>query len=505
MLMLQVRYTLQEGKDPAAFVHALEQADIPARTRAETGCCQYEFFYSASSPNEVLLLEAWADEIAQQAHKGTAQCAELQKVKAQYVADVSFRQYTAEGIRRTGPLLRGRGPGIAEEVRMNCVIDKMTSPRSLLMIQRAKELQKRDSSYISLAGGEPDFDTPAAVTEAAIASLRRGNTHYVVGPGIPELRQEIQQKLLRENGIQTEADRILVTPGGKMAIYLAVQAVLNHGDKVLLPEPAWVSYESIVISAGAEAVKVPLSPADHYRLTEALLEQHYTPEVRLIIINYPNNPTGRILHQDEAEALSAFMQRHPDVLLLSDEVYDAIVYDGVRSISMASRPEVADRVITINGFSKFAAMTGWRMGYLTARRDIYAAIYKLYQQSVSCMSGFLQEGAVQAFRIPDEVEAMRQSYQRRRDAFVGRLNAIPGVHCQMPEGAFYAWVSFDVDMTSDEMCDYILDHAKVVGVSGAAYGMTQGCFLRFSFASDDAALSAAADRIEAAMRAYQQR
>lgn len=271
---------------------------------------------------------------------------------------------------------------------MNCVIDKMTSPRSLLMIQRAKELQKSDSSYISLAGGEPDFDTPAAVTEAAIASLRRGNTHYVVGPGIPELRQEIQQKLLRENGIQTEADRILVTPGGKMAIYLAVQAVLNHGDKVLLPEPAWVSYESIVISAGAEAVKVPLSPADHYRLTEALLEQHYTPEVRLIIINYPNNPTGRILHQDEAEALSAFMQRHPDVLLLSDEVYDAIVYDGVRSISMASRPEVADRVITINGFSKFAAMTGWRMGYLTARRDIYAAIYKLYQQSVSCMSGF---------------------------------------------------------------------------------------------------------------------
>ena len=309
---------------------------------------------------------------------------------------------------------------------MNCVIDKMTSPRSLLMIQRAKELQKNDSSYISLAGGEPDFDTPAAVTEAAIASLRRGNTHYVVGPGIPELRQEIQQKLLRENGIQTEADRILVTPGGKMAIYLAVQAVLNHGDKVLLPEPAWVSYESIVISAGAEAVKVPLSPADHYRLTEALLEQHYTPEVRLIIINYPNNPTGRILHQDEAEALSAFMQRHPDVLLLSDEVYDAIVYDGVRSISMASCPEVADRVITINGFSKFAAMTGWRMGYLTARRDIYAAIYKLYQQSVSCTSGFLQEGAVQAFRIPDEVEAMRQSYQRRRDAFVGRLNAIPG-------------------------------------------------------------------------------
>ena len=388
---------------------------------------------------------------------------------------------------------------------MNCVIDKMTSPRSLLMIQRAKELQKSDSSYISLAGGEPDFDTPAAVTEAAIASLRRGNTHYVVGPGIPELRQEIQQKLLRENGIQTEADRILVTPGGKMAIYLAVQAVLNHGDKVLLPEPAWVSYESIVISAGAEAVKIPLSPADHYRLTEALLEQQYTPEVRLIIINYPNNPTGRILHQDEAEALSAFMQRHPDVLLLSDEVYDAIVYDGVRSISMASCPEVADRVITINGFSKFAAMTGWRMGYLTARRDIYAAIYKLYQQSVSCMSGFLQEGAVQAFRIPDEVEAMRQSYQRRRDAFVGRLNAIPGVHCQMPEGAFYAWVSFDVDMTSDEMCDYILDHAKVVGVSGAAYGMTQGCFLRFSFASDDAALSVAADRIEAAMRAYQQR
>ena len=387
---------------------------------------------------------------------------------------------------------------------MNKVIGKMTSSRSLQMIQRAKELQKNDSSYISLAGGEPDFDTPAAVTEAAIESLRRGNTHYVVGPGILPLRQEIQQKLLRDNGIQTDVDRILVTPGGKMAIYLAVQAVLNHGDKVLLPEPSWVSYESIVISAGAEAVKLPLSPAEDYRLTEEALEKHWTPDVRLLIINYPNNPTGRILHPEEADALTAFMLRHPDVLLLSDEVYDTIVFDGKRSISMGARAEVAERVITVNGFSKFAAMTGWRMGYLTARKDIYAAVYKLYQQSVSCMSGFLQEGAVQAFRIPEEIESMRRSYQRRRDGFVARLNEIPGVHCTLPEGAFYAWVNFDVDMTPDELCEYLLTHAKVVGVSGAAYGMTEGCFLRFSFASDDADLAAAADRIEAVMREYLQ-
>lgn len=385
---------------------------------------------------------------------------------------------------------------------MNRIIEKISSPRSLVMIQRGRELQKNDRSYISLAGGEPDFDTPSPVIEAAVASLHQGNTHYVVGPGIPELRQAIQQKLLEDNNIHTDADRILVTPGGKMAIFLAVHALLNPGDKVLLPEPSWVSYEPIVVSAGGSVIKVPLSHSNRYFLTEDILEENYTPDVRLLIINYPNNPTGRILHQEEANALSAFLLRHPDVFLLSDEVYDAIVYDGNQSISMASCPEVADRVITVNSFSKFAAMTGWRMGYLTARKDVYDAAYKLYQQSVSCMSGFLQAGAVQAFFISDIVEEMRQSYQHRRDLFVSRLNSMPGVHCESPEGAFYAWVSFDTGMTSDEMCEFILNHAKVVGVSGTAYGMTQGCFMRFSFASDEKTLLTAAERIELAIREH---
>lgn len=383
---------------------------------------------------------------------------------------------------------------------MNERITSMRPSGSVVLIGKAKEMQKKDPTVIGLAGGEPDFDTPSRITEAAIQSLRDGYTHYVVGPGIPELRAAICKKLREENGVICDENCILVTPGGKNAIYLAVQALLNEGDEVIVLDPAWVSYEPIVQAAGGVTVKVKLDYRSDYRITAEALEAAYSDKTRLIIINYPNNPTGRILHEDEAAVLEQFMLNHPQLYLLSDEVYEKVIFDGNKVISMGSYPSIADRVITMNGFSKCVAMTGWRMGYLAAPKPVFDVAYKLYQHSLSCMSGFLQKGAVEAFKCNDEIEEMRKVYEERRDLFISVLNSIPGVRCVPPEGAFYAWVYFDVKgMTSMEMCEYLMQNARVVGMPGDAYGEESTCCMRFSFATATEDLEKASARIKAAI------
>ncbi|MBR4393907.1 MAG: pyridoxal phosphate-dependent aminotransferase [Oscillospiraceae bacterium] len=383
---------------------------------------------------------------------------------------------------------------------MNHRLDLMKPSASLVLMTKAREMRKKDPTVIGLAGGEPDFATPDRISMAAIRSLTEGNTHYVVGPGIPELRNAIANKLRTENGILCDENCILVTPGGKNAIYLAIHAVLNEGDEAVILNPAWVSYEPIVLAAGGVPVFVDLDYKTDYRITAEVLENAVSEKTRLLVINYPNNPTGRILHEDEADILETFLLKHPEIYLLSDEVYERIVYDGKHSVSMASRPAVADRVITMNGFSKSVAMTGWRMGYLVSNKEVFQAAYKLYQHSLSCMSGFMQVGAVEAFKCQREIEDMRQIYEQRRDMFAGILNSIPGVSCPKPEGAFYAWVYFDVKgMDSSQMCEYLLENARVVGMPGTAYGETHIPCMRFSFANATAELEDAANRIKEAI------
>ena len=383
---------------------------------------------------------------------------------------------------------------------MNERITSMRPSGSMVLMTRAKEMQKKDPTVIGLAGGEPDFDTPARISEAAIQSLRDGYTHYVVGPGLPELRTAICKKLREENGVICDENCILVTPGGKNAIYLAVQALLNEGDEVIVLDPAWVSYEPIVQAAGGVTVKVKLDYRTDYRITAEALEAAYSDKTRLIIINYPNNPTGRILHEDEATVLEQFMLNHPQLYLLSDEVYEKVIFDGNKVISMGSYASIADRVITMNGFSKCVAMTGWRMGYLAAPKPVFDVAYKLYQHSLSCMSGFLQKGAVEAFNCDKEIKEMRKVYEQRRDLFISVLNSTPGVRCVPPEGAFYAWVYFDVKgMTSMEMCEYLMENAGVVGMPGDAYGEENTCCMRFSFATATEDLEKASARIKAAI------
>ena len=384
-------------------------------------------------------------------------------------------------------------------MQCNKLIEGLQPSRSIVFMGKAKQLQAKDKSVISLAGGEPDFDTPKAICEELNRQIAAGYTHYTVGPGLPELRAKIAQKLNTENGCNYSPDGVIVTPGGKFAIYVAVRSMINPGDEVMYLEPGWVSYPSIIEASGGVVVPVRLRWDADFAITRAALEEKYSPKVKMLIINYPNNPTGRNLSREEAEEIRSFMLAHPDVLLLSDEIYERIVFAGCENISMASYPDICDRVITINGFSKSVAMTGWRAGYLAADVKLQKVMYNLFQHTMTCVSGFIQKACVTALDCNAEIEEMRLRYEQRRDMFITALNAIDGVSCRMPQGAFYAWVRFDVPgMDSEAICAYILEKAKVVGVPGVAYG-TDECCVRFSFAASDEDLAEAARRIRIAM------
>lgn len=385
-------------------------------------------------------------------------------------------------------------------ITYNNEISQLQPSRSIAFMAQAKQMKATDPSIISLAGGEPDFDTPVKIREEVKRQLDAGYTHYTVGPGLPELRAAIAKKLREENGCNYTPEGVIVTPGGKFAIYMAVRSMVNPGDEVMYLEPGWVSYPSIIEASAAVPVPVRLTWDQDFRVTREILENHCSYKTKMLIINYPNNPTGRCLSMPEALEIKAFMEDHPDVLLLTDEIYERILYTGKENVSMASFPEVADRVLTVNGFSKSVAMTGWRVGYVAAEVKLAKIMYNLFQHTMTCVSGFIQKAAVTALDCGEEVEQMRQEYERRRDMFIGALNAIDGVSCMMPEGAFYAWVKFEIPgYDSEQICDYILKHARVVGVPGIAYGTDEPC-VRFSFAASWEELETAAKRIAEAMK-----
>ncbi|MCD8324129.1 MAG: pyridoxal phosphate-dependent aminotransferase [Clostridiales bacterium] len=357
--------------------------------------------------------------------------------------------------------------------------------KSVTLLARTKELQKTDKEIINLTGGEPDFPTPAPICDEVTRQLAAGNTHYTDSRGNEDLRIRIAVKLNEENDAPYTKDQILVTPGAKLAVYLAIRALINPGDEAIWLTPGWVSYPSIVEVSGGVPVAVHLKYEEDYRITAEALEAAASERTKLLILNYPNNPTGRILTDSDIEAVSAFLRNHPDVCVLSDEIYEKIIYDGRQTVSMASFPEFFDRVIVVNGFSKCSAMTGWRVGYLACNPQLYPVILKLFQHAMSCTSGFLQKGALVALDCKEDTERMRQAYERRRDLLVNGMRTIPGVDFVCPQGAFYAWARFDTDLTSGELCDDLLERAKIAGVPGEAYGEEDAVCVRFSFAAAD--------------------
>ena len=372
------------------------------------------------------------------------------------------------------------------------------SSPTIAMNDKAKQLAAEGHAVIGLAGGEPDFDTPAHIVEAGMKALRDGKTRYAApSKGITPLLEAIADKTERDNGVRLNPmSDVIVTPGGKLAFFLALKAMLDEGDEVLIPAPYWVSYPSIVTMVGGAPVTVPTDSSDNYRLRLEQLRELVTPKTKAIVVNSPNNPSGHMLSSAEIEAV-ATLAVEADLFIISDEIYEKLNFDGTPAISLASIREISDRVVIINGMSKAYAMTGWRLGWLAGPTEVMGAAGKFNSQTATSAATFTQHAAVAALNGPQDcVEMMRQSYEERRDFVVSAFNDIPNMSCPAIEGAFYAFPKVDeTSKSSDEVASLILDKAVVVGVPGSAFGITKDVHVRFSFAEDMALLKEAVSRI----------
>ena len=361
---------------------------------------------------------------------------------------------------------------------------------------RARRLQAAGHDVIDLGGGDPDFPTPAHIVAAAVAAMEEGDTHYVASPGIPPLRRAIADKLRADNGVEYDPDEIIVTPGGKAAILAAILALVDDGDEVLILDPGWVSYAPQVTLAGGQPVRVPLSSADGFAVSEERLRPQLTARTRALIVCSPNNPTGRVLTRDEADAIARVAAEH-ELLVLSDEIYEKLVYDGAEHIGLASLPGMRERTLTLNGFSKAYAMTGWRLGYLAAPGPIIKQIAKVHSQSATCATSFGQRGAVAALTGPQgPIGEMVAAYDRRRHLICDGLNAIPGVRCPLPQGAFYALPDISgTGLSSTRCAELLIDRVGVAVTPGIAFGEAGEGHIRLSFATSDELLTRAIARM----------
>ena len=377
---------------------------------------------------------------------------------------------------------------------------KISKSPTIAMNDKAKQLAAEGHSVIGLAGGEPDFNTPAHIVEAAVKAIEKGETRYAApSKGIRPLLEAIAAKMERDNNARVDPmSDIIVTPGGKLALFLALKAMLDPGDEVLIPAPYWVSYPSIATMVGGVPITVETSSDDNYRLRLEHLREHISPRSKALIINSPSNPTGHMLSSEEIEAV-ATLALEEDLYIISDEIYEKLNFDGRPAISLASIPDIADRVIVINGMSKAYAMTGWRLGWLAGPTELIGVAGKFNSQTATSAATFTQIAAVAALNGPQDcVEMMRQSYQERRDFIVEAFNNIPNMSHPDIEGAFYAFPKVDdTSKSSEEIANIILDEAVVVGVPGSAFGISKDAHIRFSFAEDMNKLREAVDRISA--------
>ena len=338
---------------------------------------------------------------------------------------------------------------------------------------QAKALQRAGRDICSLSAGEPDFDTPDFIVEATRQALRDGITRYGPAAGDPELRAAIAEKLSRTNGIATSSEQVLITNGGKQAIYNLFQVLLNPGDEVLLPAPYWLSYPEMAALAGAEVKLIPSQAEESFRLDLDALEAAISPRSRLLVLNTPGNPTGRVMPRQELEAVAELVRRHPQLLVMSDEIYEFLLAEGEQHHSFAAiASDLADRCFTVNGFAKGWAMTGWRLGYLAGHQEVIKAAAALQSQSTSNVCSFAQRGALAAIQGPrDCVDAMAESYNRRRLLLTEGLQAIEGITLVEPKGAFYAFPQLPESVGgSMDFCRQALDRAGLAVVPGLAFG-----------------------------------
>lgn len=379
---------------------------------------------------------------------------------------------------------------------------------TLALDAKAKEMQRRGIDVITFGVGEPDFDTPQHVKEAAIEAIRAGFTKYTPSNGIPQLKEAICAKLSRENNLQYDPSQVVVSVGAKHAIFNALQVLCDPGDEVLIPSPYWVSYPDMVKLAGAVPVIVQGKEENGFKVTVEQLEDACTPKTKVLILNSPCNPSGAVYSRDELRKIAQFAIEK-DIWVISDEIYEKLVYDSAEHVSIASfGPEIYERTVTVNGVSKAYAMTGWRIGYSASPKDVAKAIGDYQSQCTSNATSISQKAAVAALLGPQEpVQAMVSEFKKRRDYMVERLNKMPGVRCRLPQGAFYVFPNFESLLqrkfggqavgSSSRLADILLNEAKVAVVPGEAFGMPG--YIRFSYATSMEKIVEGLNRIEKAI------
>lgn len=380
-------------------------------------------------------------------------------------------------------------------------IGALKGSSTVAISDRARALQQQGVNVVNLGGGDPDFDTPRHIVDAGVEAIRGGQTHYVASQGIPAFRKAIAEKLSRENGLSYDPDReIVATASGKLALYIALESLLDPRDEVLYLEPAWVSYRPLIELIGGCPVAVSLSPADNFAVRSTLLERKISPRTKAILINSPNNPTGRVLGPEELQVIREVALKH-DLWVVSDEIYEHLVYDGHRHVSFATLPEMRDRTVVVNGMSKAYAMTGWRIGYLAAPSVLSEQILKVQQHVVTCAASFGQIAATEALQGPQDcVKTMRQEYDKRRRRIAEALNSIPGVRCPLPEGAFYFFPEVDYrDYDSWQIAEYLISEAHVAVTPGQAFGEAARKNIRLTYATSMANLLEAVERMRRAL------
>jgi aspartate aminotransferase len=378
---------------------------------------------------------------------------------------------------------------------------------TIAVTQKARDLKAAGRDVIGLGAGEPDFDTPDNIKEAAIAAIRRGETKYTPVEGIPELRKAIAAKFKRENGLDYMQAQTFVAPGGKAIIFNALLATINPGDEVIVPAPYWVSYPDIALLAGGKPVIVETRLEEGFRLTPAALEAAITPKTKWLIFNQPSNPTGACYSAAQLKALTDVLLKHPQVWILTDDMYEHLIYGGFKFSTVAQvEPRLYERTLTMNGVSKAYAMTGWRIGYCAGPEGLIKAMSKLQSQSATSASSISQWASVEALNGPqDFIPERAKAFEERRDLVVSMLNQASGIECPKPEGAFYVYPSIrkligktapsgKAIATDEDFAAELLEAEGVAVVHGAAFGLSP--FFRISYATSNKLLEEACTRIQ---------
>ncbi|MBD2214488.1 pyridoxal phosphate-dependent aminotransferase [Calothrix sp. FACHB-156] len=379
-------------------------------------------------------------------------------------------------------------------------VSQVTPSLTLAIAAKAKAMKSEGVDVCSFSAGEPDFDTPAHIKAAAAKALDEGKTKYGPAAGEPKLREAIARKLKADNGLDYKAENVIVTNGGKHSLYNLIVALIDPGDEVIIPAPYWLSYPEMVTLVGGVPVIVPTDASTGYKITPEQLRKSITPKTKLFVLNSPSNPTGMVYTPAEIKALAEVVV-DADIFVVSDEIYEKILYDGAEHISIGSLgKEIFARTLISNGFAKAYSMTGWRLGYLAGPVEIIKAASTIQGHSTSNVCTFAQYGAIAALESSQDcVEEMRQAFAKRRQVMLDRLNAIPGLSCPKPDGAFYLFPDISkTGLKSLEFCDALIEEHQVAVIPGIAFGADKN--IRLSYATDMATIEKGMDRLEKFVR-----